>query len=98
MEGAGKEKEKESEKKFFWIKFIWGPGSFLSQSIQAKFLGAAFCFFLSFSFFFWVSLGQVYQNLGGELHPSSIDFSFSFCRFLGGCLLSFLFFLFLFFG
>ncbi len=92
MEGAGKEKEKESEKKFFWIKFIWGPGSFLSQSIQAKFLGAAFCFFLSFSFFFWVSLGQVNQNLGGELHPSSIDFSFSFCRFLGGCLLSFLFF------
>jgi hypothetical protein len=80
VEGAGKEKEKEkeSEKKFFWIKFIWGPGSFLSQSIQAKFLGAAFCFFLSFSFFFWVSLGQVNQNLGGELHPSSIDFSFSF--------------------
>jgi len=51
VEGAGKEKEKESEKKFFWIKFIWGPGSFLSQSIQAKFLGAAFCFFLSFFLF-----------------------------------------------
>jgi hypothetical protein len=46
---------------------------------------------LSFFLFFLVSLGQVYQKLGGELHPSSIDFSFSFCRFLGGCLLSFCF-------
>ena len=80
MEGAGKEKEKRKREEIFLDQVHLGSRLVFITEHPSKISWGCLLFFLFlfFFFFFWVSLGQVNQNLGRELHPSSIDFSFSF--------------------